>query len=271
METRKKVSLAVLGTLYCLQVDGIALAEEDRPTASLAVSALSKYVWRGFELSKDSIVLQPSMTVAYKGFSANVWGNVDTNFYVQGTANSNTNYWNETDFTLAYDWTVGEVGMTAGYIYYGLDGIPDSQEVFARAAWRTLLTPTLSIYRDYDNLAGWYITLGISHSLPITDKVGLTLSGQIGYLAAEDASSYAEIDSSNWTATTNAFSGFQDGMLSASIAMPVNQYVSITPVLCYSFPLTSDAADLIEIKSFDGGGRGYNDFIYGGITVAMAF
>ncbi len=51
---------------------------EDKPTAEVSVLASSKYVWRGFELSDDSIVLQPSATVAYKGFSANLWGNLDT-------------------------------------------------------------------------------------------------------------------------------------------------------------------------------------------------
>lgn len=83
MKTKKYIRLAVLGALSCMQLGGLAMAEEDKPTANLAVSALSKYVWRGFELSKDSIVLQPSATVAYKGFSANVWGNEDTNVYVQ--------------------------------------------------------------------------------------------------------------------------------------------------------------------------------------------
>ncbi len=278
MKTRKKISLTelgvlgVLGTMCCLQFGGVAMAEEEKPTASVAVSALSKYVWRGFELSKDSIVLQPSMTVAYKGFSANVWGNVDTDYYVQGTENSNTNYWNETDFTLAYDWTMGPVGLTAGYIYYGLDGIPDTQEVFGRAAWNTLLTPTLSVYRDFDDLPGWYLTLGVSHSVPITDGIGLNLSAQVGYLAADDARSYAEVDPSNWTNTDNSYSGFHDGLLSVAVPIPVNEYISITPVVSYSFPLTGDAADhLIEMKSLDGGGSGNNDFIYGGVTVSMAF
>ena len=56
--------------MCCLQFSGVARAEEeDKPTANLAVAALSKYVWRGFEMTKDSIVLEPSMTVAYKGFS----------------------------------------------------------------------------------------------------------------------------------------------------------------------------------------------------------
>lgn len=270
MDTRKKISIAVLGALCCLQLSGVARAEEDKPTASLAVGALSKYVWRGFEVSRDSIILQPSITVAYKGFSANIWGNVDTDYYGSGP-NSGTNYWNETDFTLAYDWNMGPVGMTAGYIYYGFDGIPDTQEVFARAAWHTLLTPTLSIYKDYDNLAGWYITLGVSHSVPITEKIGINLSGQIAYLAADDASSYAKVNSGNWTYTDKSYSAFHDGVLSVSVPVPVNEYITITPILSYSFPLTNDAADLIEIRSLNGGGSGDKDFIYGGVTVSMTF
>lgn len=289
METRKKISLAVLGAMCCLQFGAVAMAEEDlakqhvasgaaveedKPTASLAVMAMSKYVWRGFELSKDSIVIQPSMTVAYKGFSANAWGNLDTDYYLPGTVNSDTNSWNETDFTLAYDWTMGPVGMTAGYIYYSLDGIPDTQEVFARAAWHTLLTPTLSVYRDYDNLAGWYATLGVSHSVPITETIGLTLGAQVGYLDAEDASSYSEVDSSSLATTDKAYSGFHDGLLSASVAIPVAEYITITPMMMYSFPLTSEAGDLIESRSMDflrGDTTGNDDFIYGGVTVSMAF
>jgi len=274
MKTKKYINLAVVaGALSCLQLGGIARADEDKPaaedkpTANLAVSALSKYVWRGFELSKDSIVLQPSATVAYKGFSANVWGNMDTNVYVQNTEGGGSNNWTETDLTLAYDWTIGPVGLTAGYIYYSVIG-PDTQEVFARAAWHTLLTPTLTVYRDFDHLAGWYVTLGVSHTLPITEKIGLSLGAQVGYLAADDASSYAKVN------TAEAYRGFHDGLLTASIAFPVNQYITITPILNYSFALTENARDLIKVNSqevLNGGNGGDSNFIYGGVTVTMAF
>lgn len=296
METRKRISLVVLGALCCLQFSGLAMAEhedtppaptadhakqhvpsgivaeEEKPTASLAVMAMSKYVWRGFELSKDSIVLQPSMTVAYKGFSANVWGNEDTDVFVASAEGADTNNWTETDLTLAYDWTVGPVGLTAGYIYYSLIGL-DSQEVFGRATLHTLLTPTLTVYRDYDHFTGWYATLGVSHSLPLTKEIGLTLGAQAGYLAAEDASSYPEYNGVG-TATTEAYSGFHDGVLSASVAMPVAEYITVTPMVMYSFPLTGDAGDLIESWSQDvlnGNSTGNDDFIYGGVTVSMAF
>lgn len=269
MKTTRKVSTVVLSGLCLLQLAGPARAEEDKPTASLAVSAMSKYVWRGFENSRDSLVIEPSMTVGYQGFSANLWGNEDTRYYSADPSVSTTSAWTETDLTLAYDWTMGPVGLTGGYIYYGLAAspyggadVPDTQEVFAKAALKTLLTPTLTVYRDIDNLPGWYATLGVSQTLPITKEIGLSLGAQVGYLRADDASSYARVSN-----PSEPCRGFHDGLLSASVAYPVNKYITVTPSLNYSFPLTSDARDLIKSKSFTGN----SDFVYGGITVALAF
>lgn len=77
-----------------------ALAEEEVPSADLSVAVLSDYIWRGQELSYDSIVVQPSMTVSYMGFSANLWGNLDTDPYAPGEDDPAN--WSETDFTLSY-------------------------------------------------------------------------------------------------------------------------------------------------------------------------
>lgn len=269
MRTRTKVTTAFIGLALIASTANMALAD-DKPTADLSVSALSKYVWRGFESSQDSIVLQPSMTVGYKGFSANLWGNIDTDHYSQ---DPNTNSWTETDATLSYDWSYGPVAMTAGYIYYGLDGAQDSQEVFASASLDTILAPTLTVYRDYDNLAGWYVTLGVSHSIPVK-SYSLDLGAQISYLAADDASSYGEVINGALSAT-EAYSALHDGTLSASMTFPVNEYISITPQLTYIFPLSSDASDLMEIKSIDANGAlnngGDDNFLVGGITFDLAF
>ena len=43
------------------------LAEEESPSASLDVGLFSKYIWRGYELSDDSFVVQSSATIGYKG------------------------------------------------------------------------------------------------------------------------------------------------------------------------------------------------------------
>ena len=55
--------------------------EEDKVTGEIAASVLSAYIWRGQELSRHSVVIQPSMTASYNGFTANLWGNLDTKPY----------------------------------------------------------------------------------------------------------------------------------------------------------------------------------------------
>ena len=90
-----------LALLLTASVAGTAIAE-DKPEADLTVGLYSQYIWRGYELSKDSIVIQPSMTVSYKGFGFNLWGNLDTEEYA-----TNDNNFTETDMTLSYmgQWT----------------------------------------------------------------------------------------------------------------------------------------------------------------------
>jgi len=256
----RKLLAGVTATGVCLSmVTGMAFAEENKPTADLTVGAFSQYIWRGFELSKDSIVVQPSMTVGYKGFSANFWGNLDTDPHSATT--DETNNWNETDLTLAYGWEMGPVALSVGYIYYALDAADDSQEFFASAALNTFLTPTLTVYRDTDAFPGWYTTLGISHSFPLTGDITLDLGAQASYLAADEASTYAEADGSK-------YSNFHDGVLSVGLTVPVNNYITVTPTLNYTFPLSSDAKDLMRASSKDGND---DDFIYGGVSVSLAF
>jgi hypothetical protein len=236
-----------------------AEAEEDKPTANLTVGAYSQYIWRGFELSKDSVVVQPSMTVAYKGFSANLWGNLDTDPYSATTDEANN--WNETDMTLAYGWEMGPVAFSAGYIYYALDAAHDSQEFFASAVLNTLLKPTLAVYRDTDYYPGWYTTLGVSHSFPVQGDITLDLGAQVSYLKASASSPYKEADGSK-------YSNFHDGVLSVGFTVPVNKYITVAPKLSYTFALSNDAQDLMKASSKNGND---DSFVYGGVSVSMAF
>jgi hypothetical protein len=255
--------LMVLGVSALCMLPGTVLAEEPATDKGPAVSAsgdmgfFSKYVWRGFELSKDSLVIQPSATIGYGGFAMNLWGNLDTDQDADGE-----NAFNETDLTLSYDFEVGPAAMSAGYIYYGLDGLDDTAEIYVSASFDTILAPTLSIYRDIDSLEGWYVKLGVSHSLTVTDTLSLDFGASAGYLSADDAESYATSD------PTEAFSNLLDGLVSVSMTIPVNDVLSVTPSLSYSFPLGGDASDLLESTSFDGD---KDSFVYGGITASLSF
>jgi hypothetical protein len=206
-------------------------------------------------MSKDSIVLQPSMTVAYKGFSANLWGNLDTDPY--STDGDLAKKWNETDMTLAYGWDMGPASLSVGYIYYALDAADDSQEFFASAALNVLLTPTLTVYRDFDAYEGWYTTLGISHSFPVQGDITLDLGAQASYLAVDEEDEKGD-----------SYSNFHDGVLSLGFTVPVSTLITINPKLSYTFALSNDAQELMKAGSKDGND---DSFIYGGVSVSMAF
>jgi hypothetical protein len=239
-----------------------AYGSEEKPSADFSVSALSAYIWRGFELSRDSIVIQPSMTVSYGGFSANLWGNLDTEPYTSSDEEDDSSNWNETDWTLSYGRQFGPVGAELGYIYYALDGVDDSQEVFLSLGLDTLLAPTLTVYKEFDHYPSWYILFGISHAFEITDTVSLELSASASYLKSDDEDAYPEID------TGDKFSDFHDGTIAASLPISVSEYVTVTPSIAYTFALTGDASDQMEAFSQDGDDDSY---IYGGVTVSFAF
>jgi uncharacterized protein (TIGR02001 family) len=223
-----------------------AMAEEEVPSADASVAFLSQYIWRGYELSKDSIVIQPSLTTAYKGFAANLWANLDTDLY--GT---DTHKWNETDFTLSYDGAYEKFGYGVGWIYYALDGTDDTQEWYATFSYDVITAPSFTIYYDTDSFAGaWYANLAFGHSFMIGEKYSLDLGLSFGYL--DDNDGYAE---------------FHDGNLSAAMSFPVGKYMAITPEIYWSFPLTSEAGDNISDASFSED----DNFVYGGVSVSFSF
>ena len=246
----------------------VCAEENEKPTASADVAILSQYIWRGQELSRDSIVIQPSMTISYMGFSGNLWGNLDTDKYVES---GEDHKWNETDFTLSYGKGFGMLSVEGGYIYYALDGVDDTQEIFLSLGLDTLLSPSLTVYKDIDNAQSWYFLLGISHAFEITEKVSLELSGSISYLLSDDEDAYPEID--NYAPTGDEFENFHDGVISASLPIAVTKYITLTPTVSYTFPLSSDASDEMEWRSagFRAKTSGDDNFIYGGVIVSMAF
>ncbi len=256
---RTRIKMAALALMACFLLNTTAWAatKEEKPTADLSVSFLSQYIWRGFEYSQDSMVIQPSMTIGYKGFAFNLWGNLDTD-----TATIATDNWNETDMTTSYDWSTGPANMSVGYIYYALDGTDDSQEIFLSAGIDTLLNPTITIYREIWHAPSWYVTLDISHSIPVTGDLNLDLGAEVSYLYSDDEGAYYKPSDPN-----KELRDFHSCLLSASTTIPVAKHITITPEMHYSFALGSDSSDLIKERSIDGND---DNFFYGGITVSLA-
>jgi len=239
-----------------------AVKEEPKPYFSAAAAGLSQYIFRGYEQSKNSIVIQPSFTVGYRGFEANLWGNLDTND--QYTKANKTN-WNETDLTLSYTRDIGPVKLTGGYIYYALEGVDDSQELFLKIAGNFLLSPTLAIYQEIANYPGTYLNLGISHSFNLTKEITLDLGASIGYQISNTDKIVKY--NSNLQPTTDKYNALHDGNFSVGLTVPFGKYFSVKPVLYYSVALSDDAKNRIKGTSLSNN----NDFLYGGLILTAAF
>ena len=236
--------------------------EEPKPYFSAAAAGMSQYIFRGYELSKDSVVIQPSLTVGYRGFEANLWGNLDTNDkYTQ----ANKANWNETDLTLSYTQEFGPVKLSGGYIYYAFDRVDDSQELYVKIAGNFLLSPTLSIYREIANYPGWYLNLGVSHSINLTKEITLDLGASIGYQIS-DTNKIVQYNS-QLLPTTNKYNALHDGNLMVGLTIPFGKYFSVKPVVYYSLPLSDDAKYRIQGTSLSN----KYDFFYGGLILTASF
>jgi hypothetical protein len=257
-----------------------AAEPEEKPTGDFTTAVLSQYIWRGYELSRNSVVIQPSMTVGYKGFSVNLWGNLDTKPYSPVGSTSYASAWNETDWTLSYSKTLGLFTVGGGYAYYSLASLnkdapdrADSQELFATASLNTLLTPTLTVYKEIDHYHNWYFLLGISHIVELNQMLSLKLAATASYLLSTNADAYPKFDGSALP-TTEKFSNFHDGTLSVSLPIKPASYLTVTPALSYVFPLSGDAKN--EIKGYGLKGSATpaerdSSFIVGGVSVSFSF
>ena len=103
----KKIVLFAWG----LVLSGTALAQE-KIEATIGADFVSQYIWRGLDCGNVSV--QPTLGVAYKGFSLSAWGSV-------GFKSEDTK-----EFDLTASYTVGgfSVGITD---YCQPPGTPTSQ------------------------------------------------------------------------------------------------------------------------------------------------
>jgi hypothetical protein len=220
-----------------------AHAEEPEVSGSASVDIMNHYVWRGFKLS-NGVVIQPSVGITYGGFGANFWANYDTS----------TNEHNETDLTLNYSFSLDKFSFDLGYIYYALDAVDDTQEFYLSVGYDILLNPTITIYYDFDQGDGAFVTASASHDFDLAEDISLSL----GALASYNIESEYSIGN---------YSDFHNGELSASVSIPINKNISIGPMIAYSFPLSDDAEDAFETVSDDR----EEDILYGGLNFSLSF
>jgi hypothetical protein len=270
-----------------------APAAEEKPTASVGFDLFSQYIWRGIALSRNSVVIQPSVTVGYKGFSLNVWGNLDTgedNRFLFPAPGKRGLKWNETDFTFGYsrDLYTGKVikaiTANAGVIYYSLDSTAnpqgDSFEIYWGLAidvnWFKLAA---TVNKEVLHYPGWWLTLGISRvfELPFKIKDNSNVSLEVGnnflFLFSNDPAAYPDPSNAN---LDTAFSGPLAGQFYATLNVPLHKYVTLSPKIGYWYALGGKSTDLLG----NGGAQQYmtglswdkqHNHVYGGFNLSFAF
>jgi hypothetical protein len=256
-----------------------AAVKEDKPTASVGVDLLSQYVWRGFALSRRSAVLQPSLTVGYRGFSLNVWGNFDASENAPAAITDRKGAkWNETDLTLGYtrDLYQGDLLKTLtlnlGAIYYAYDGTiypqGDSLEIYyGLAADFGLAKLTLTGNSEVMHYPGTWLTVGVSRVFELPwYQTTLELGNNFVFLFSRDWAAFPAKPQSR-PADTKAFSGPLAGQVYATLNIPVHQYVTVSPKVGFWYGLGGDATELLRWGSWDA----KQNHVYGGVNVTFAF
>ena len=199
-------------------------------TGSVTLTGLNRYIFRGAELGTKSVVLQPSITINYKGFSLNYWGNLDTDEHQTQAFNSGIGQksYNETDLTLSYTYNIDKLALTGGYIYYGTNYTQQTQELYVSGTYDMIAHPTLAIYRDIDAHPGFYFNLSFSQSLPVyklsNGDVTVDLGAGLGYYDVTDKG--------------EKYSALHDGNVKVGLTIPVYKNVVVQPIMQYWFPLS---------------------------------
>lgn len=281
---RRKASLfiAVLAILFMVGNSyGSEVNKPEKQTIkmSASVGVFNKYIFRGYELSKNSMVIQPSVAATFKGFEASVWGNMDnsqhkTQSFDPGTSEGRVGF-NEVYATLSYKYNIDRLSLTGGYTHYDFKHCNNTDELFISAVYNVLMKPALSIYRDINAYPATYINLSFEHSFRLYKNTTLDLGASAGYYAGS-GSYWQTYERSTGGYTGQKYNGFHDGMVKAGFTIPLFKKLTIQPVVEYWFPLSSKAGKTMrynttgdKISYNPDGYVGYN--LVAGVNIAYQF
>jgi len=199
-----------------------------------------KYLWRGFDLSGSKSVAQGGVDLTAGAFTLSYWSNVQLNSnnsegFKSGEATEN-------DLTIDYSRDITDlVSISVGNIYYMLDGLDDTNELYLTVGLSTILDPSLTVYYDWDEAQdrGLYFTASIGHSFDLMEKLSMSLGALVSY---NDESDYSVGDYSDW----------HNYELSASAEYAITDQISVSPSFVYSSGISDDAKDTIDSETVGG-------------------
>ncbi len=209
-------------------------------------AVFSHYMWRGMRLSEGG-VFQPSVTVGNNGFALNLWANYQFD----------PRRWSEADITASYTKEKDKYSYEIGYIHYGVNEGPDSDEIYTGMSHDDALKPSLYIYRDVNYGKGSYIQVGLEPAIPLGKKAALNIKAHAGYVLKN---SYMGTNDEG-----KDFSNFYSADFQTSLTLPLGKRVTFEPMLGYSTALSENARQAIRNNSVTPRGQ----TLYGGATLTF--
>lgn len=234
----------VAGAALLLTVFASAAMAEIKVEGDVYVGVFDKYLWRGYDLSGSTTVVQGGMDLSAYNLTLSYWTNGqlnDDSHDFDPTSTLEGGDANETDITIDYALDLGElVTVNLGNYLYSVHGGEDTNEVYAAVTLNTLLSPKFAVYYDWDeNKDARTYSLGIGHNLEF-DQVTLTAGALANYMEGTDPYQLIETNVP-WNAELS---------LSADVA--VTEQITVTPSFVYSTPLSDDAQAIIDTEMASG-------------------
>jgi len=193
-----------------------------------------KYLWRGFDLSGSEAVAQGGMDISAGNFTFSYWNNLQLGS--DDGAGLQSGESTETDIIIDYSTDLNDlVAISVGNIFYQLDGIYDTNELYLSLALNTVLSPAFTVYYDWDaaDETGLFYTLAVGHDIALTEALSLSVGALASYNQSSD---YAVGD----------YDEFHNYELSAGVDYAVTEQISVGASFIFSEGLSDDARDSID-------------------------
>jgi hypothetical protein len=144
---------------------------------TVRAEAAEIYLFRGLDLLAGEPVATASVSAAFAGgFSAYYFG------YLGDLGEGGERY-REDDFGVDYTFAVGKMSLTLGGVGYRSReprAFEDTTELYAIAAFDTLLSPKISYWNDVDLLDAGYVQLAVAHTWEMGHGVRVVPSAALG-------------------------------------------------------------------------------------------
>lgn len=211
------------------------------------------YVWRGQSVT-DGPSFQPAVTVSHKsGFSLNVWGSMDLD-----NTNDIAGDFVEVDITPSYGFEVGIATLEVGLIEYLFPEFGGgTREVYVSSGFDVLLSPSISLYYDLDEVEDFYAKVAIEYGRDINNDWSWSVAADAGYSGSDFAAFYSGGTESGW----------YDGNLSLTVTWAPRDSMSLGALIAYSGSLDDD----VLIPEPDGSPVAAFDGAWGGVSLSMSF